>query len=140
MLSIKYLDDTKKKLGVSSDYALAKQTGISQEAISQYRNGKRVMDDYTAAKLAEVLEIDPLEVIATANADREKDENRANFWRVLAKKRAAPIAAILLLVGVAGITYEHIDAQHTIHYAQLLGLVGVIFLFWSWKRATKAPH
>ena len=130
MKSNKYLDDAKKKLGIESDYALAKLTGISQEAVSRYRTGSRVMDDYTAAKLAEVLEIDPLEVIATANADREKDEERANFWRLLAKKRAAPIAAILLILGGSAITYEHVDTQHTIHYALLIGLVCIVFLVW----------
>lgn len=139
MKSIKYLDDAKIKLGISSDYALAKLTGISQEAISQYRTGKRIMDDYTAAKLAEVLDIEPLEVIATANAEREKDETKANFWRILAKKKAAPMAVILLVVGGAAITYEHIETEHTIHYAPLLALVCIIFLIWR-IHAPKAPY
>jgi len=76
-----YIEEAKIKLDIQSDYGLAKWLGITDSAISHYKTGKRTIDDYTAARIAEALEIDPMEVIAAANAEREKDEKRREFWR-----------------------------------------------------------
>lgn len=70
-----YLDAVKQKTGIDSDYKLAKLLNLTKQAISKYQLGNRVMDDYTAAKIAEVLEIPVIKVIADANAEREKDED-----------------------------------------------------------------
>jgi len=100
MNTINYIEAAKKKLGVTSNYALAKELGMSQAALSRYKSGDRVIDDYTAAKLAELLELEPIEVIAAANAEREKDSAKAAFWRKLAGGRqAAGLAGVLILAG-----------------------------------------
>lgn len=92
-----YLDQVKQKLRLDTDYKLAKWLGSKTSVISKYRLKQRVMDNYTAAKLAEALGIDPMEVIAAAEAEREKDERKAEFWRKLMQKMsvAAAIAAFL---------------------------------------------
>jgi transcriptional regulator with XRE-family HTH domain len=98
MNTIRYIEEAKEKLGVSSDYAIAKKLGISRQAFSQYKHGERIIDDYTAAKLAEVLGVEPIEVIAAANAEREKDSAKVEFWRRLAGGRqAAGLAGVLIL-------------------------------------------
>lgn len=88
MSTINYINDAKKKMGIQSDYAFCKALQFSQPALSLYRNGKRIIDDYTAAKLAEILDINPLEVIAAANAEREKDLVRREMWLKLARTSA----------------------------------------------------
>lgn len=82
----KYLEAAKKKLGIESDYELAKRLGIQRTAVSNYRTGRSVMDDYTAAKIAQALDINPLTVIATANAEREKVTERRTFWLKIASQ------------------------------------------------------
>ena len=62
------------------------------------------MDDYTAAKVANVLKINPLEVIAAANAEREKDSQKAEFWRKLASGTQGAILSSTLIFG--GLTYN----------------------------------
>lgn len=57
------------------------------------------MDDYTAAKIANVLEINPLEVIAAANAEREKHAEKREFWEKLAKMTATAAIAMPLFFG-----------------------------------------
>jgi ribosome-binding protein aMBF1 (putative translation factor) len=91
--TIEYLEDAKEKLGVSSDYALAKKLEISRFAVSRYQAGQRVIDDMTATKIANVLGIDPFTVIAQANLEREKSEQGKKFWMdVLSRVATVAIA------------------------------------------------
>ncbi|GLR13696.1 hypothetical protein GCM10007907_24860 [Chitinimonas prasina] len=75
-----YLDMLKTSLGITSDYGLAKVLEVSTGNMSMYRSGARVMDDYTCAKLAERLGVNPMEVIAAANCERDKDPEKREFW------------------------------------------------------------
>lgn len=103
MNTIWYLDEAKKKLGAGSDYELDKMTGLGQSNIHRYRNGKSVMDDYSCAKIAEILELSPLEVIAAANAEREKDAQKRAFWEAL-REKAAGFAVFTAGTANAGLT------------------------------------
>lgn len=94
-----YIEAAKKKSGITSDYGLAKRLGITKQAMSGYATGNRIMDDYTAARLAELLDLEPIEVIAAANAEREKGSARAEFWKRLAGGRQAAGLAGLLICG-----------------------------------------
>jgi len=93
--TIEYLDAAKKALSVESDYEMARKLGIQKQAMSNYRTRIRTIDDYTAAKIAEALGLDPMEVIAAANAEREKDGKRREYWRQIGAK---VVAAGLMLV------------------------------------------
>ena len=95
-----------------------------------------MIDDYTAAKVANVLDINPLEVIAAANAEREKDSQKAEFWRKLASGAQAAAVGSTLFFG--GLTYseEFLNNQHYIHYAQLLAVV-VFALVLIWRKHEK---
>ena len=99
MNSMEYLDKAKEKLGIQSDNGISKHLGITRCAISNYRSGTSKMDDFTAAKIAEILEIDPLIVIAAANAEREKGERR-EYWEKVSK-RLGGIAAGFLVFSTA---------------------------------------
>jgi len=78
---------------------MAKKLEMSTSGISSYRNGKRIIDDTTAARIAEILEINPLIVIAAANAEREKGERR-EYWEKVSK-RLGGIAAGFLFFSIA---------------------------------------
>lgn len=57
-----------------------------------HENEERIMNDYTAAKLANLLGLDPLKLITQANAEREKNEKNAPSglrW----PRRARPLAS-----------------------------------------------
>lgn len=97
MKTLEYLDAVKAKEGLKSDYQLAQKLETSTAAIGQYRSGKRVMDDYTAARVAELLEMPPLLLIAQANAEREKDETKRAYWRKFAAAVTAAVAVNFFL-------------------------------------------
>jgi len=76
-----YLDAVAKKYELESDNQLAMKLGISRAAISHYRRDDRAMDDYCAAQIANLLKINPMMVIATANERREKTPARREYWQ-----------------------------------------------------------
>lgn len=86
MNTVEFLDKAKQKLGVESDYALAKALNMRASTISGYRAGRSRMDDDAAFKVALILEIDPIFPIAAANAERTKSPEMKAFWEGFAKK------------------------------------------------------
>ena len=81
-----YLDATKAKIGIQSDYALAKSLDISREYMSQLRSGKRPVSDEVALRIAKLLEVNPIQIIATANAERAKNPEIQAAWTTLMDK------------------------------------------------------
>ncbi len=71
-----------------SDYGLAKKLGVGPSHISNYRTGRSCPDDKMAVRLAKLLDIDPLEIVAVANYNRAvRTENPVGrrLWQRLFK-------------------------------------------------------
>ena len=96
----KVIDSAKKALDVESDYALAKKLEINQARISSYRKGKETPDAYACARLAEVLGMDPFELLAKVEAATEKNEGRRAYWQKVAEKMAATSVAVFFVLAV----------------------------------------
>ncbi|NMG32347.1 hypothetical protein [Aromatoleum evansii] len=94
MMTKEFLQAVKAKHELKCDAELARLLESSTPVISRYMTGQRVMDDYTAAKVAELLDLDPMIVIAQANAEREKDEKKRAFW-----SKFAAAASLAMVVG-----------------------------------------
>lgn len=76
-----YLDAAKAKMGVESDYELAKRFCIPKQYVSAYRIGKRSIDNMTIFKIADTLGLDPAGVVADLESQREKNEKRREYWQ-----------------------------------------------------------
>jgi hypothetical protein len=98
-----YIETAKATLDLTSDYQMAKWLDLSPAALSQYKTGKRTIDDYTATKLAEALRIDAMEIIAAANFEREPEGKRKSFWE---KYRVLTKAACLAILAFFSVTYD----------------------------------
>jgi plasmid maintenance system antidote protein VapI len=119
-----YLDTAKTAINAPSDYALAKWLGVTKQAIYGYRAGRTIIDDYTALKIAEAIGVNPLEVIAAANLEREKNEKKREVWRkVYSRYTTASLMFFSVFSGAYSEewkkTLQVIDRQQNIHYAQL---------------------
>lgn len=90
MKTVEYLDAVKRRLNLESDYALSLRLDLTRQAISNLRSGG-VMSPTTAAKVAALLEIDALRVIADAELERGSD---AQLWGKLRDALAAVLVAI----------------------------------------------
>jgi transcriptional regulator with XRE-family HTH domain len=113
--SIDYLKEAHAILAEPTQCDFARTLGCAQQSISQYFNGKRVIDDYTATRIAFILKIPEIEVIAAANADRETDIKRKKWWNDLYKKITSSTAIIACL----SITYPSASEQ-IIHYLYIM--------------------
>lgn len=76
-----YLEEALEKLGDISDTEKAKRLKIAQPTISQYRSGNRKMDDFACIMVGRVLGVDPMKIIAACQEEREKNQERKEFWR-----------------------------------------------------------
>ncbi|MFJ1251923.1 DUF3693 domain-containing protein [Cupriavidus sp. CuC1] len=86
--TLEFLDAVSRKLGGASDYAIAKQLGITRSSVSKYRNGHAGFDDETALKVARLLDIDPAAVATAAHAERTKNPEVRQMWASLADRFA----------------------------------------------------
>lgn len=81
--SIDLVERLKAAYGLASDYAAAKKLSISQTSITNWRNEKTVMDEEIALEMAELLELDPLEVVASIHIERATKTGKKSvidFW------------------------------------------------------------
>ena len=94
MKTAQYLDAAKKKLGIESDYALAPHLDLTKQAISKIRNRPLVMSNTTAARIAVILGLDPMKVIADCELERGSNDE---LWRRIAKR----VAVVFFAAGAA---------------------------------------
>lgn len=90
MNSCDFIDALKAAYGLTSDYQAAKKLGISTTTISSYRAHRSFLSDDIALKIADLLEVDPLTVLACVNAERNEKSGSAavfDFWANLAERQ-----------------------------------------------------
>lgn len=103
MKSVKYLELVQEKYGLTSATALALKLGLSKQAVSNYLNGNRVMDEETCAAIAIALELsehETMQLIMAAGIDRAEKSGQQSLWSVFSQRMAATAASALLLAGV----------------------------------------
>ncbi|MFZ6678691.1 helix-turn-helix domain-containing protein [Undibacterium sp. Tian12W] len=99
MKSAKYLEKLQEEKRLNNT-ELAKLLGLTQPAISQYKSGKRVMDEETCLAIAMALEIEPLQIIAAAGIDRAERSGQHSLWEVFMSRMAATASALLFVLFV----------------------------------------
>lgn len=99
MKSVKYLENLSKMTGLN-DSDLAKALGLTKGAISNYKSGARVMDDEACYKVADMLGLDPVLVVAAAACDRAEKTGQRSVWETFWMSRTATAVALLGLVSV----------------------------------------
>jgi hypothetical protein len=86
MNTTEYLDATKKKLGIDSDYALAKALAIRASTISGYRAGRSRMDDDIAVRVADILKVERPKVLIDCMIERSKEPEIKAAWMSMMEK------------------------------------------------------
>lgn len=77
------LDNLKSTFHLTSDYAIAKKLGVSTSSIYTYRAKRSFFDVKMCFDVAELLDLDPLELIACSHlerAERSGDEKLISYW------------------------------------------------------------
>ena len=107
MKTVEYCDAVKGAMGIESHYALAKGLGISKQAITRLYGGG-VFSPETAVKVAAILHLDPLIVIADCEMERAKAPAMRAVWERIAARAAA---AVVVGIGIGGILAGAIPAD-----------------------------
>lgn len=89
-----YFDAAKARLNIESDYELAKRLEIPNANIPGMRSGVRHVPLDVAYKLAITLELDPAQVVADLESQREKNPKRQGFWQGFLSRAAMLLAVV----------------------------------------------
>lgn len=104
MNSYTWIEEAKTKTGLNSDYAIAKELGLTRGAISNHKTGKlKSLDDKTCLKLAKMLNIPAEQIILDQKAQAADTPELRKLWANLAKKAVAA-SPIILTVAFLKIT------------------------------------
>lgn len=104
-----YVEEVQEKLGLKSYRALSLKLGGGENLVSQWISNGYQPDDYYCIRMAEILGINPLEIIAAANWEREKNQGKKDWWedfrRAQTKERGTvlPRYALYMLTMCASI-------------------------------------
>lgn len=94
------LDKAKMKLG--NDSRVAEYLGVHRSMLSQIRMGNRPMSPLIAGKLAELLELNPAEVVFRTLEEQAGKKDEARKWHEWRKYLAATLAVAFVAAGLSG--------------------------------------
>lgn len=91
-----YLDAVSARLGGVSDYRVAITLGISTQAVSRWRSGQDSIGDDAAIKVAQILGIDPAEILLSSYAAKSKNALARAALENAIRKLGGMAAALVL--------------------------------------------
>ncbi len=80
-----YVNELKEKLEITSDYGMAQHLGIARQSMTKIKNGD-VLNSEMCFRIANELKRHPMEIIATARAQKERNAEFRAFWIKMAKE------------------------------------------------------
>lgn len=100
MKAEKWIDRVKAARGWDSDYRVAKELGITRQAVSNYRSRTPTLDEESSMKVAHALGINPALVLADQAMERTKNDEAKHAWFSILERLGGVAAAALLTVGL----------------------------------------
>lgn len=83
-----WLDQLAEEYGARNASSVARLLGVSRSSISQNKNGLHSLSMNTALKVADLLGVDPVMVIASSMQETLKNECAKEIWKLAYKSRA----------------------------------------------------
>ncbi len=79
----KFIEQIKKRYGITNDYALAKKLKVSQPEANWFRRGKKIPNTTICIRIANLLEKNPVELLIVAQKDRAAPEEKSHWAMAL---------------------------------------------------------
>lgn len=114
-----YLDALRARLSADSDYAVSQRLGMQYAQFRRYRKGG-TFDNTMAARVAALLDIDPLEVIGDMELERAKTEAAREQWAKIMERfqRIAAAVAIGSIMGTTALAPQPANAAASLYYVK----------------------
>ncbi|CAI8692867.1 MULTISPECIES: helix-turn-helix domain-containing protein [Burkholderia] len=103
-----WLDALKERLNLPSDYALAKELGVTRQAVSSWRNGHKTFTEEMCLQIAEKLDVSPFEVLATVKIEWIKDADRRAVWTRALEKFSEGFRTLVLRANACGAWFPQV--------------------------------
>ncbi|WP_250479133.1 MULTISPECIES: helix-turn-helix transcriptional regulator [unclassified Caballeronia] len=100
--TVQWLDAVKARLDLPSDYAAAKILCVTRQSASGWRNGRQTFDDEVCLRVAEILDVNPFEVMASVRIERIKEDDRRSLWEHALEKFSAGFRTLVLRANACG--------------------------------------
>lgn len=95
--TVDFLEAIRASYALTSDYQIAKKTGLSKQAVSRFLSGKDVLGESTAGKVAELLDLEPAYVLACAHLENPRTDDVKSIWDTIRLKfRPSPTQQAVL--------------------------------------------
>lgn len=96
-----YLELLRSHYGNCSDYRIAQILGVSKQAVSRWSQGKGTIGDEPAAILADLLDLDGVEVLTNLYLERSSSRVTRNYFEeILERAKSAQGAVVLGLLAI----------------------------------------
>lgn len=112
----------------------AKKLGVSRQYVSNIRAGRQVPSVKICERLAEIVGVNPLEIIASCEV--EKDPAERVRWEKWLGAAAILACAVFVNSPLESMAYEYLAIDEIIHYAQLAVGAALGILVYKWFRTT----
>lgn len=91
------IDEAKRKAAIPSDYALAKEIGVTKQTISAAKHGRTTFGAYTRQRLADLTGRNIDEINALIEIATETDEKKREYWLNFSKRFGGIAAGVSTL-------------------------------------------
>lgn len=103
MKIIDYMTAIKARTPTGTTYAAAKLLKVNEQTARNWTTGKSLPDAYGCVRIAQVLDLPPMQVIADIEAEREAGTEKGRRWQDLARKFASSALAVgCITIGTIG--------------------------------------
>ena len=98
-----WIDRVKTAKNLPSDYAAAKELGLSRFTVSGYRKRPdATLDEDISVKIANLLNMSPAFILADQSMERAKSEEAKTAWVAILEKLGGVAVSVLLTAGILG--------------------------------------
>lgn len=129
-----FLDALRAKLELPSDGRLADHLGMHRQHVSRYRTLGVSFDDEMSLKVADILELDPVFVVACMHAQREKNAAVRKVWEKIATLSIGATACALVFLALPFGALPNGDAG-IIATTQTAAITGPVYIMSNWLAA-----
>jgi hypothetical protein len=95
-----YLNELMHRYSVRTDYGLHKLLKVSRQTIYRYRDSHGSFDDAVALRVAELLGMEPSQLLIHSARERCKLASARGHWQSLLKKLSGAVVAVLIVSGL----------------------------------------
>jgi DNA-binding transcriptional regulator YdaS (Cro superfamily) len=107
MKTSEYIAAIKQKHAVKSDYAVAKLIGVTPAKVCTWGAGSELPGTLNCMKIAEVLECNPIQVLADIEVERAEKAGReaqAQEWKTILERVGALVVSLFMGAVITGPT------------------------------------